>query len=83
MRSGHQGGNVVQFQIGDVFRDEIRPRFGVMRGREFYMKDCYSFDIDEEKLKLLAQEFSIDVNKPKEQIAKELSKKKQLFCPDY
>jgi len=30
------------------FRDEIRPRFGIMRGREFYMKDAYSFDIDEE-----------------------------------
>ena len=29
------------------FRDEIRPRFGVMRGREFLMKDAYSFDIDE------------------------------------
>ena len=29
------------------FRDEVRPRFGVMRGREFLMKDCYSFDIDE------------------------------------
>jgi prolyl-tRNA synthetase len=29
------------------FRDEVRPRFGVMRGREFYMKDAYSFDIDE------------------------------------
>ena len=29
------------------FRDEIRPRFGVMRGREFYMKDAYSFDLDE------------------------------------
>jgi len=29
------------------FRDEIRPRFGVMRGREFFMKDGYSFDIDE------------------------------------
>ncbi len=31
------------------FRDEIRPRFGVMRGREFLMKDAYSFDIDEDK----------------------------------
>ena len=31
------------------FRDEIRPRFGVMRGREFLMKDAYSFDLDEEK----------------------------------
>ncbi len=30
------------------FRDEIRPRFGVMRGREFLMKDAYSFDLDEE-----------------------------------
>jgi prolyl-tRNA synthetase len=30
------------------FRDELRPRFGVMRGREFLMKDAYSFDLDEE-----------------------------------
>ncbi|MEM9581081.1 MAG: proline--tRNA ligase, partial [Pseudomonadota bacterium] len=30
------------------FRDEIRPRFGVMRGREFYMKDGYNFDIDKD-----------------------------------
>ncbi|MBL4876844.1 MAG: proline--tRNA ligase, partial [Cohaesibacteraceae bacterium] len=30
------------------FRDEIRPRFGIMRGREFLMKDAYSFDIDQE-----------------------------------
>jgi prolyl-tRNA synthetase len=34
------------YQIQWKFRDEIRPRFGVMRGREFYMKDAYSFDID-------------------------------------
>jgi prolyl-tRNA synthetase len=34
------------------FRDEIRPRFGVMRGREFLMKDAYSFDLDEEKARL-------------------------------
>ena len=33
------------------FRDEIRPRFGVMRGREFFMKDAYSFDINEEDAK--------------------------------
>lgn len=33
------------YQIQWKFRDEIRPRFGVMRGREFLMKDCYSFDI--------------------------------------
>lgn len=36
------------YQIQWKFRDEIRPRFGVMRGREFLMKDAYSFDIDEE-----------------------------------
>lgn len=36
------------YQIHWKFRDEIRPRFGVMRGREFYMKDCYSFDISQE-----------------------------------
>lgn len=36
------------FQIQTKFRDEIRPRFGLMRGREFLMKDGYSFDIDEE-----------------------------------
>ena len=36
------------FQIQDKFRDEIRPRFGLMRGREFFMKDAYSFDADED-----------------------------------
>ncbi|GGO05980.1 proline--tRNA ligase [Iodidimonas muriae] len=36
------------YQIQWKFRDEIRPRFGVMRGREFLMKDNYSFDLDEE-----------------------------------
>jgi prolyl-tRNA synthetase len=36
------------YNIQWKFRDEIRPRFGVMRGREFLMKDAYSFDIDEE-----------------------------------
>ncbi|MFP6888471.1 MAG: proline--tRNA ligase, partial [Nitrospinota bacterium] len=35
------------YQIQTKFRDEIRPRFGVMRGREFTMKDGYSFDCDE------------------------------------
>lgn len=36
------------YQINWKFRDEIRPRFGVMRGREFYMKDAYSIDINQE-----------------------------------
>jgi prolyl-tRNA synthetase len=35
------------YQIQSKFRDEIRPRFGVMRAREFLMKDAYSFDMDE------------------------------------
>jgi len=39
------------FQIQTKFRDEIRPRFGVMRSREFIMKDAYSFHIDEDSLK--------------------------------
>ncbi len=39
------------YQIQDKFRDEIRPRFGLMRGREFFMKDAYSFDADEEGAK--------------------------------
>lgn len=38
----------ILYQIQWKFRDEIRPRFGVMRGREFLMKDAYSFDIDKE-----------------------------------
>lgn len=35
------------YQIQNKYRDEIRPRFGLMRGREFIMKDLYSFDVDE------------------------------------
>lgn len=35
------------YQIQSKFRDEIRPRFGLLRGREFLMKDAYSFDVDE------------------------------------
>jgi prolyl-tRNA synthetase len=42
---------VTLYQIQTKFRDEIRPRFGVMRGREFIMKDAYSFHLDEESLK--------------------------------
>jgi len=37
------------YQIHWKFRDEVRPRFGVMRGREFLMKDAYSFDMDYER----------------------------------
>ena len=38
------------FQIQTKFRDEIRPRFGIMRGREFLMKDAYSFHLEQECL---------------------------------
>jgi prolyl-tRNA synthetase len=38
------------YQIQTKFRDEIRPRFGLMRGREFTMKDAYSFHIDQQSL---------------------------------
>jgi len=38
------------YQVQTKFRDEIRPRFGVMRSREFIMKDAYSFDLDSEGL---------------------------------
>lgn len=41
---------VTLYQIQYKFRDEIRPRFGVMRSREFLMKDAYSFDLDEKGL---------------------------------
>ena len=38
---------VILYQIQTKFRDEVRPRFGIMRGREFLMKDAYSFHTDE------------------------------------
>ncbi|RUT09902.1 proline--tRNA ligase [Dulcicalothrix desertica PCC 7102] len=44
------------YQIQTKFRDEIRPRFGLMRGREFIMKDGYSFHADEESLKKTYQD---------------------------
>lgn len=43
------------YQIQTKFRDEIRPRFGLMRGREFIMKDAYSFDTDEEAARVSYQ----------------------------
>ncbi len=43
------------YQIQTKFRDEIRPRFGVMRSREFIMKDAYSFDLDQAGLEMSYQ----------------------------
>lgn len=45
------------YQIQTKFRDEIRPRFGVMRAREFMMKDAYSFDLNFEEAKKTYDEF--------------------------
>ena len=44
--SSHRDVPKILYHIQWKFRDEIRPRFGVMRGREFLMKDAYSFDLD-------------------------------------
>ncbi len=43
------------YQIQTKFRDEVRPRFGVMRGREFTMKDGYSFDMDQDSFDVTYQ----------------------------
>ncbi|AGY91541.1 hypothetical protein SPICUR_02650 [Spiribacter curvatus] len=47
---------VTYYQIQTKFRDEIRPRFGVMRAREFVMKDAYSFHIDQASLEATYQD---------------------------
>lgn len=44
------------YQIQTKYRDEVRPRFGLMRGREFIMKDAYSFDIDDQGLEVSYKE---------------------------
>lgn len=46
---------IMLYQIQNKYRDEIRPRFGLMRGREFIMKDLYSFDKDEAGLDISYQ----------------------------
>lgn len=46
---------VTFYQVQTKFRDEIRPRFGVMRGREFIMKDAYSFHLDQASLEATYQ----------------------------
>src|SRR4029453_3648924 len=42
---------VILYQVQAKFRDEARPRAGLLRGREFLMKDSYSFDLDEDGLR--------------------------------
>ncbi|BCJ43646.1 proline--tRNA ligase [Actinoplanes ianthinogenes] len=50
MTSSYRDFPVLLFQIQTKFRDEARPRGGLLRGREFLMKDAYSFDLDDEGL---------------------------------
>ena len=47
---------LLPYQIQTKYRDELRPRFGLMRSREFIMKDAYSFDKDEEGLEVSYQQ---------------------------
>ena len=58
---------ITYFQIQTKFRDEIRPRFGVMRSREFVMKDAYSFHLNQESLQqtydLMYQAYSTIFNR--------------------
>ena len=49
------------YQINTKFRDEARPRFGLLRGREFTMKDAYSFDGDDESCEK-SYRFTININ---------------------
>lgn len=51
------------YQIQTKFRDEIRPRFGLMRGREFIMKDAYSFDMDNHSAELSYEKMKDAYNK--------------------
>src|SRR5438477_516750 len=41
----------IVYQIQAKFRDEARPRYGLLRGREFLMKDAYSFDLDQDRMR--------------------------------
>ncbi len=47
-RPSHRQFPLRLYQVTSKFRDEMKPRFGLMRAREFTMKDMYSFDVDEE-----------------------------------
>src|SRR5690625_5166760 len=50
MYSSYKDLPAILYQIQTKYRDEARPRAGVLRGREFVMKDSYSFDLDEDQL---------------------------------
>jgi prolyl-tRNA synthetase len=50
------------YQIQTKFRDEVRPRFGLMRGREFIMKDAYSFDVNDEGAQVSYEKMRVAYN---------------------
>ena len=52
--NSHRQLPIMLYQIQTKYRDEARPRFGLMRSREFVMKDLYSFDKDEESLNIFS-----------------------------
>src|SRR5499433_3640917 len=53
------------YHIQWKFRDEVRPRFGIMRGREFLMKDAYSFDLDFAGAKRAYHKFFVRNSRPR------------------
>jgi prolyl-tRNA synthetase len=63
------------YHIQWKFRDEVRPRFGVMRGREFLMKDAYSFDLDGTKA-FLTRKLKVSGNIP-------MAQKMKAFLPPH
>ena len=56
------------YHIQWKFRDEVRPRFGIMRGREFLMKDAYSFDLDKESSRASYNKFFVSYLKTFERL---------------
>ena len=70
------------YHIQWKFRDEIRPRFGVMRGREFLMKDAYSFDLDEDGMNKSYQAMKECYQKIFDEIEKINSKSMDDLFPD-
>lgn len=67
------------YQISSKFRDEMKPRFGLMRAREFLMKDMYSFDISVDKAKQTYEEVCDSYNNIFNIIGVDFVKGKQIF----
>jgi prolyl-tRNA synthetase len=74
----YKGLPLLLYQIQNKYRDEIRPRFGLMRGREFIMKDLYSFDVDDSGLDVSYQK----MHKAYQQIYERLNLKYRVVQAD-